>query len=111
MNSNNLNPDSEKAREYQEIQERATRNGYLEGVDTHITTDAAEVMNHRRNVPHMGIRDNSTPGLGRGVEGTGVMENTQKNSTSATPEFYQEDCGCGDIDQKTIDDAMEEVGD
>jgi hypothetical protein len=47
----NQNPSSElsKEREYEEIQNRATRNGHLEDIHTHESSDIFGIMNNPRN--------------------------------------------------------------
>jgi hypothetical protein len=71
MKDLNQNPNQEKAREYDEIQKRATESGHLEGIHTHESHDAREVMDNEQKAPLSGNNDNATPGQGRGVEGTG----------------------------------------
>lgn len=97
MNTNIQNVEKEK--EYQEIQNNATRSGHLAGIDTHVSKDAKEAMENSGNAPLMGNKTTATPGLGNGVEGTG-MDIKQKSNASNNPVNIMEDCGCEDFDKK-----------
>ena len=77
MKDINQNPNQEKAREYDEIQKRATDSGHLDGIHTHESHDAREVMDSSRKAPSSG-KDGATPERRLGVEGTGgIMRGRQ----------------------------------
>ena len=71
MKDINQDPNQEKAREYDEIQKRATESGYLQGIHTHESNDARDIMGNSKKAPLSENKDNATPGQGRGVEGSG----------------------------------------